>query len=378
MRNYKLNEIENKRILGRSTGDAGKSDKPLTLFWGAAALELNVKAKEVWIKVSSLYDTYEPWIAVEVNGFPTSRFMVHSGDAQWICVAANLNCDKENLITIYKDTQPMTGEAHHSLFIHEVGLSDEGCFCPLKSRKGKIEFVGDSITSGEGLAGGPDEGDWITQWFCASKTYAVQTAKALDYDWSVLSQCGWGICWGWDGNRNSVMPPHYNEVCSVMWGDYQNSLGADEKFDFKDGSDLVVINLGTNDNGAFSQAPWKDENGVEHVLSLDEKGKASEKDGQIIADTVGKFLTNVRKCNPRAKIIWVWGMITLNAAPDCIKAGIEKYKNESKDNKVYTLLLDSMEALEVNLDDKGSRGHPGPKTHKAAAEALVKFIKTLD
>lgn len=377
MKTFKLNEIENKRILGRNIKDAGKTSSPLALFWGAAALELNVKAKEVWIKVSSDYDTYEPWIAVDVNGYPTARFMVIKREPQWVCVASNMNPEIENLVTIMKDTQAMSGDNRHSLFIHEVGISDEGEFCPVKPRAMKIEFIGDSITSGEGLAGGPNEGEWITQWFCASKTYAVQTAKELDADWNVMSQCGWGLCWGWNGDLNSKIPPHYENVCSLMFGDYHKSIGAQDKYDFGSGADIVVLNLGTNDNGAFFQPPWKDENGIEHVLHHEENEKASETDGLVITDAVKDFLKTIRRNNPKAKIIWTWGMMKLTAVPDFINKGIEDYKKENNDNSVYSLELEPMETLEQYPEDKGSRGHPGPKTHLFAKRKIVEFIKQL-
>ncbi|MCQ2592129.1 MAG: GDSL-type esterase/lipase family protein [Treponema sp.] len=380
MKTYKISEIENKRILGRNVADAGKVDKPLALFWGGAALELCVKAREVWIDFSSEYQTYEAWVAVEINGSPISRFMIDNtglNNSQRVCIARNLNPEKENLVSIIKDTQPMSGEQKHSLFINSVTLDDEGIFCPLKSRKCKIEFVGDSITSGEGLAGGVDEGEWICQWFSASRTYSRMVARKLDADWSLFSQCGWGISWGWDGDRNSCMPAHYDNVCSVMAGDYQKTIGAHEKYNFGKGSDFVVLNLGTNDNGAFYQKPWIDSNGVEYKLSLDENKKACKKDGDFVAQAVTSFLLNIRAKNPNAKIIWTWGMIKLEAIPEYIVQGIEAYKKQTGDNQVYSLELPSMEDVETCLEDKGSRGHPGPKTHILAAEKIASFIQSL-
>ncbi|MBR1639936.1 MAG: hypothetical protein IJ688_11170 [Treponema sp.] len=373
MKTFKISEIEHKRILGRTD-----SHKTLALFWAASALEVNVKSSEFHVLLSSEYDTSEPWVSVYINGSFVTRFMVEKGEPRWFCICRGMNPEKENLITIYKDTQPMTGESRHSLFVHEAALSDQGKFCPLKPRKLKIEFVGDSITSGEGLAGNPEEMDWITQWFVGSNTYAAQTARNLDADFSVLSQCGWGLCWGWDGNRNSRIPPYYEQVCGVAWGDYQKSLGAQEKWNFNGGSDFVVVNLGTNDNGAFFQPPWQEKEFKDkYRLTLSADGSVSAQDSKVIIDSAKDFLKLIRKNNPDAVIIWCWGMIKLDIVPPLIQTAVEEYMKESGDKRVCTLELDSMEAVEKLAEDKGSRGHPGPKTHRLAAMKLCDLIKKL-
>ena len=98
MKAYKINEIAYKRILGRNVDGAGEKEGPLALFWGAAALEVNVKSNEVWIQVSSDYDLYESWLRIEVNGAEVGRFMVCKDQPQWMCIARGLNKEKENLI----------------------------------------------------------------------------------------------------------------------------------------------------------------------------------------------------------------------------------------------------------------------------------------
>jgi len=371
MKSYKISEIENKRVLGRTTPI--EKDMPLLLFWAASALELNVKSNDVYIRISSNYERNEPWVSIYINGRSISRFPVEKGEPKWVCIAKNLNIEKENLITIYKDTQPMSDDRTHSLFIHEVGLSEGGTFFPLTPRKLKIEFIGDSITSGEGLGGGPDEWDWIPQFFVGSSTYAAQTARKLNADFSVVSQSGWGICWGWDGNRNSKIPPYYEQICGLCGSDYHKSLGTQKAYDFKGGSDFVVVNLGTNDNGAFYQPPWQQND--KYKLTLNEDGTVNEKDSEIIIEGVKDFLKAIRRNNPNAIIIWVYGMIKLQLVPPLIQIAVEEYIFESGDKRVYTLELDAMEDVEKLEEDKGSRAHPGPKTHLLAAYKLSDFIK---
>lgn len=374
MNTAKINQIENKRILGRTVYTG--TEETLPLFWGAAALELNVKSAEVWARISGNWTTHEPWVAVEVNGYQTNRFMA-SKNPEWVCLARNLNAEKETLISIIKDTQAMAGDAEHVLFIHEIGLSESGEFCKIPERKLKIEFIGDSITSGEGLAGKPDEMDWISQWMCASKTYAWQTAKAMNADMSAFSQCGWGICWGWDGNIHNNMPEHYNKVCSLLNSEYQKELGTCNTYDFPVKNDFVVVNLGTNDNGAFSQPVWKDENGKEYPHAMDENNVASVEDAELLKAGITAFLKNIREKNPESKIVWVWGMIRLKTVPPILQEAVSEYKKETGDYQVYALELSAMEDVEKTEEDKGSRGHPGPKTHRLAAEKLTAFLQSL-
>ena len=359
MKEYKLNKIDHKRILGRNVYK--NDDEQLTLFWGGAALEVNIKAREIWACISTTYDNLEQWLAVEINGAPVSRFMLDK-EKTWYCLARNMNPEKENLITIIKDTQPMNDDSTHSLVIHALGLDEEGEFIPVKPRSCSIEFIGDSITAGEGTVGAPDEMDWICQWMSASKTYAIQTAKLMNADWNTMGKSGWGICWAWDGNRECKIPPHYEQVCSVLKDENSVRLGSLEKWDFNNGrgSDFVVINLGTNDESGLPVV-------AEHVEAPQEETISSVKN----------FLTVIRSHNPSAKILWCWGMLSLQTVPALIQKGVDEYKTATGDQNVYMLELDSLFELEKTPQEKGSRGHPGVKTHQAAATKIVELLNRL-
>ena len=376
MKCYKLNEIENKRILGRNVQNADKNES-VNLFWAASGLEINVKAKEAWVTFTADYSAYEVWVSIFLNDVRISRFMVEKGEQKKVCLVRDLNPENENVITIYKDTQPMPGDSCHSLKINEIMLDDEGVFCKVKPKNVKMEFIGDSITSGEGLTGSPQQMEWIPALFVGSESYACEVARKSNADFSVVSQCGWGLCWGWDGNRYNNLPSHYEKVCSVMAGDFHKTLGAFEDFDFKNGSDFVIINLGTNDNGAFFQPAWKDEKtGTEYKLTL-ENDKPLQKDKDFIVNAAKNFLTLIRKHNKNAQIIWCYGMIKLNIITECIKNAVEQWSFENGDKNIHILELDSMEDLEKTDADKGSRCHPGKKVHKSAAEKLEQLISGL-
>ena len=370
MKEYTLNKIENKRILGRNAYKA--QDKALTLFWGGAALEINVKAREVYACISTDYADHEQWLTVEINGAPISRFMLNK-EKTWYCLARNLNPQKENLISIIKDVQPMSEDSVHSLVINALGLDEAGEFVPVVPRKYSIEFIGDSITAGEGLCGASEEQDWISLWMRASGTYARLLARQMNADWNTMGKCGWGIICGWDGNLENKIPPHYENVCSVMKDEKSLALGSQQKWDFNGGrgSDFVVINLGTNDESGMSI--------IESKGALREPQGPQEPQGvrDEIISSVKSFLSVIRSHNPSAKIIWVWGMLGLETVPALVQKGVDNYKATSGDKAVYTLELESLTKLEIKDEEKGSRGHPGAKTHLAAASKLFEFIKSL-
>jgi len=367
---------KNVQVQGRYTW----KNEILYLAYSASYIEVHAVAKRLTAEfITSFYrdkdgiqDIYNGWLAIFVDDMenPVKRIELQKEKASYI-IYENIE-EKEVTVRIMKFSEA----AYAKTGIAKLEL-DGILLKPHKLPDRKIEFIGDSITSGEGLAGVWDENEWITQWFRASKTYAMQVCKSLNADWNIMSQCGWGILWAWNGDRNSALPPHYENVCSIMKGDYENQLGVNEKYDFGSGSDYVVLNLGTNDNNAFTMPAWKDGAGKEYELHVDKNGRAIEADGRIISEAVKAFLKVIRKNNPEAKIIWTWGMMTLKAIPDFIQLGVDEYKAETKDSNVYTLELDSMDLVEKCNEDKGSRGHPGMVTHIAAAKKITQFIQKL-
>ena len=74
MKEYNISKINHKRILGRTVYNDDMDD--LTLFWGGAALEINVKGREVYACLSAAYEGLELWVTVEINGVSVSRFVV--------------------------------------------------------------------------------------------------------------------------------------------------------------------------------------------------------------------------------------------------------------------------------------------------------------
>lgn len=361
---YALSDVSNLKVHGRTTGLLS----PLTLFWTGSAIELNAKASELWIEVEAKYDQYEPWISILINDAPVSRLMITEGK-QWICVFRGMNDKIIKNVRIVKDTQAMSGDANCYLQMH--ALKSDGQFMPIADKRYKIEFIGDSITSGEGIVGAKVEEDWIPMWFSAVHNYTRITAAALDAEYRVISQSGWGVLTSWDNNPFANIPAYYEKVCGLLTGELNESLGAFTEYNFDAWQpDVVVVNLGTNDGGAFYSSEWKDEvTGKIYKQRLNEDGSYNEADLTLFEAAAINFLAKLRNYNRDAQIIWAYGMLGIPMLP-AIHRAVNMYTDRTGDTKVSVLQL-----LSMTEATSGSRNHPGVLAHEQAAQQLTSYIK---
>ncbi|MEK4880697.1 MULTISPECIES: SGNH/GDSL hydrolase family protein [Paenibacillus] len=363
---HPLADIEHLKIHGRTTGLLS----PLTLFWTGSAVELNVKSSELWLEVEADYDVYEPWISILINSVPVSRQMLVAG-RYWICVFRGMNERVVKNVRIVKDVQAMSGDPGCSLQIHAVKM--DGKFLPVADKPHKIEFIGDSITSGEGSIGAKAEEDWIPMWFSAINNYTSMTADALNAEYRVISQSGWGVLTSWDNNPHGNIPDGYEQVCGLLTGAKNEALGAFQAHSFESWQpDVVVVNLGTNDGGAFHSPEWKDEvTGESHKQRLNEDGTYHEDDIQAFVDAAEKFLMKLRKNNQHAHLVWAYGMLGIPMMPAIYRA-VDAYSKKTGDKQVSVLQLPNMTDETI-----GARSHPGAIAHEQAAKELTGYLKRI-
>jgi lysophospholipase L1-like esterase len=363
---YSLNDIEALKVHGRTTGCVN----PLTLFWTGSALELNAKGSELWMEVEVDYDIYEPWISIIINSAAVSRLMLTSG-RYWICVFRGMSEDTVKNVKIVKDVQAMSSDPNCCLQIHAV--KSDGEFLPVEEKPYRVEFIGDSITSGEGAIGAKTETDWVPMFFSAVDNYSTITAEALNAEYRIISQSGWGVLTGWDNNPHTNIPEYYEKVCGVLSGDRNEALGAFKENDFDSWQpDVVVVNLGTNDKGAFYSPEYKDEvTGETHKQRLNEDGTFNEEDLKVFEKASEDFLFKLRKYNKNAHIIWAYGMIGIEMMP-AIYGAVDTYIRKTGDKKVSIFQLPN-----ITPETTGARNHPGKLAHEKAAIELSGYIKQI-
>lgn len=384
LKNYTLKEVANLKVLGRTTDCL----EPLTLFWTASGIELEARGSELWIEVEVDYSQYESWISILVNDAPVSRQMLIRG-RYWICCFRGMNPETVKNIKILKEIQPMPADPECSLKIH--GIQFDGEFLPVPEKPYKIEFVGDSITSGEGLIGSVKEEDWIPMLFSCVPNYATLTGNCLNAEIRIISQCGWGVYCGWDNNPHSNLPSVYEKICGPLEGQRNEGLGAFLDHDFTSWQpDVIVVNLGTNDHSAFYTPEWVEEatgrvyklhleeenilekgNILEEENILKEENVLKKEDEQLIETAVTNFLELLRKCNPSSHILWAYGALN-DALVPCITRGIQVYQEKSGDTRVSFLLLPPMPE-----EMTGARFHPGVQYHQKMADCLKEALEKL-
>lgn len=336
--------------------------QPFCLFWSNSGVEMNIKATELYVTVNCNYNFAEPWIEYEVNGALISRIRLEKGENR-ICIFRAFDKSAMRNVQIYRDSQPFMW---NNELVEITSIETDGEFFDVSDRKYKFEFYGDSITSGEGLCGAVGENDFATMYISSMNTYERQMAKAFDADIQSVSQCGWGVIGGWNNSPFDAVPKCFDRVCAVVQSSEMSGKAANEEYDF-DGfkSDAVIINLGTNDNTAFTMTEFKDDKGNVYKIEKD-----NPDDEKKFKDGVKDFLRKIRAKNPDAVIIWSIGIISADYAAGLIEDAVNALKSETKDEKMYYLKFEPM-----GKDDFGSRWHPGLPAHRQMAEQLGSLLK---
>ena len=290
-------------------------------------LDLILKGSELYAEINTIYDEFEPWLAIEINGEIVSRFAPVKGPSR-ICLYKGTSCDTETRVKLYRETQAMFSDKENAVIIKK--LLTDGEIKDYDSYDCFFEFVGDSITSGEGTYGAVTDNEWVPYVMSFSRAYPNLVSRKFNARCLVISQGGWGVYAAWDKNKDNVIPRIYDR--------FHNMVKTAES------TKAVIINLGTNDANSL---PGETDDFTKAVVS---------------------FLKKVRERNLKARIIWAYGMAGYEAE-DAIKAGIKTYKAESGDERVEYLRLP--EVTEMTM---GSRSHPGAKCHLEAAEVLINYL----
>jgi hypothetical protein len=225
-----------------------------------------------------------------------------------------------------------------------IELADGGkLLAPPARLKRKIEFFGDSITSGMGNESPDDGPDHLLKDKNNFMAYDAITARDLNAELHVTSQSGIGIMISW---FPFVMPQFYDQLNAVGNNDTQWNFSSWTP-------DVVVINLFQNDS-------WLTDR--EHRLN---PNPTDEQRIQAYID----FVKTIRNKYPKAFIVCALGSMDATQAgskwPGYITAAVTRLKQENPKERMDTIFFEFT----------GYGAHPRVKHHQVNAAKLTAFIK---
>ena len=226
---------------------------------------------------------------------------------------------------------------------------------PAPAKEHFIEFIGDSITCGYGVDDEVKENHFSTKTEDVTKAYAYKTAEALNADYSMVSISGYGIISGYTDNNipkpQQTIPQYYTKH-GFSYGAYGSRIAASTKWDFTGYTpDLIVINLGTNDDSYTQNDTEKQE---EYCTAYVE------------------FLKKIRENNPDAKILCTLGIMGDRLYPYVEKA-VYDYTEATGDTNITSMKFD----VQSPDDGYAADWHPTQATHTKASAKLVEKIKEI-
>lgn len=364
LKQYTLKQTEYYKIHGRTD----ETQEPLPLFFNGSGIEVNVTGSELWIDIDVDFDTHEPWIWTALNGAFMSRQMLLSGSYS-LCLFRGMSPDAVKNVRFFRELQAMSEDNACRLLVK--GFRSDGTFLPVQSRPYKLEFIGDSITSGEGTYGALEDTDWLSMYMGTSRNYARMVSDALNAEYRLISQGGWGVLCSWDNDPRHNLPSRYEKICGLADGEMNEKLGAGKPYDFQSWiPDAIIVNLGTNDASAFEQPEWTDPvTGQPFKQHKNSDGTYRQEDLARFKQAVIDFLAMLRRNNPTSHIVWTYGLLGYDLT-FAITDAMNAYQKAAGDFNIAFLQLPNTTESTV-----GSHAHPGEKSHARAARVIIEYLR---
>ncbi len=288
-------------------------------------------------------------IAVLIDGIRVVDDMLTAAEKQYVLIDSNtIHTYHVQIIKLSESPMSIVG-------IKQLIADENAVLTPAKKRLRRLEFIGDSITCGYGVDDSNLEHTFSTATEDVTKTYAYLTAQALHADYSMVSYSGYGIISGFTQTderlADQLVPPHY-PIIGFSRGTINSESIMGKSWDFANYKpDLIVLNLGTNDD-SFCQ---------------DKKDRQEE-----FAASYQKFLQDIRRLNPDAFILCTYGIMNQRLFPYIEKA-IAAYQKDTNDKNIHSMKFDLYQESDGYVVDF----HPSSRTHNKSAWMLVQKIKEI-
>ena len=314
------------------------------LWWSGSGVRTVFEGRRLELEATVADDEHTPFIAVTVDGAPVARFALMPGTHRYDLLG-RMEAGVPHDVAVLRDSQPTDADSAPLVF---DALWAEGTLAAPAPKGKLIEFIGDSLTVGEGTVGPTEAMEWRMLWISNQFAFPSLVAGALDAEKRVIALGGWGAYLSYDANPEHTIGKIYNQLCGVApAGSKPYDFAAQRK------ADAVVINLGTNDAGAVSGL----------------SGEARETALISLEACAEKLMEDVRAHNPGAAILWAYGLCG-NDMRAPLERAVERRVAAGDANLRYL-------ALDDCAGDLGSRSHPGRAAHRRAAAQIAGILREM-
>lgn len=305
--------------------------------WSGAGFSIRFRGSAVAAEFySNVPDTRNlAYLKVYVDGVEQEDILL-SKDNEIIMLAEGLDAEQEHTIQVRKRTNARSSTAG----VGRLVLMDGTILPPEAPKERLIEFIGDSLTVGYVAAkDGKMAAAWSTTTEDVTKTYCPQIARAFDAEYQVVAISGRGVVRNNGGDSEVLFPDIYPEL------DYYNNPGV--KYDFSVQPDVIVVNLGTNDESDANKDLPREE----------------------FRQGLYAFLTQLRQYYPNAQILYTYGLVRVGLSED-IAAVVDQLRSEGDDN-IHYLQLAQCESWELNLN------HTVSTAYTARGDEIIEKIREI-
>ncbi len=310
-----------------------------SLWWSGSGVRVRLACQALEADITASARDHAPWMGVLMDGATVARFPLLPGTHRYVLLAG-LDGSFAHEVSIIRDTQPSYDE-DGPIYLDTV-YTDGEPERPVE-RPLLIEFIGDSLTVGEGCLGPESAEEWRMIWISHMSAFPTLVSERLNAEKRVIALGGWGAARSWDNQPDSRIGRIYDRLCAV-------TPGGDVPAGFPERpADAVVINLGTNDASALSKQPEADRAAAEEELRI----RARE------------LMKAVRVRYPQALILWAYGLCG-KQVKSILQAAVKDRQDAGDMNVRYLSLSPAL--------SNGSRMHPSREAHRIAANEISEAL----
>ncbi len=333
------------KILGRSF-----IQNDYTCFsYGSSGIDVNFTGTDFYIDVAQLdganastdimvlVDTLMPMEA--------TKYTV-TADTGWLCVASGLS-NGEHSIRIMKMSRGIGAGGWFGtdwFGIRAIGVNGGQILTPDAKSDIIIEAYGDSITNGDAVWLNEDGTNSAYTW----GAYSGVVARLLGADVYSTGNTGNGLN-SWCLGAGNLFPPRES------WSSYDPRAGQAYAVDHSD-TDVVIINLGTNDMAAIT-------NNSEECAEYTE---------EAFKESYISWMQDVRRDAPDAIVIAALGAMGADLLFDDIQAAVDYVNAEAGETYAYFLQLEKCNNITGGTGYDG--GHPSNVAHEIYGAQMAEII----